>query len=130
MVQKKSRANATILVVDDSSTNILLMTSILESENFPLVLTAANATKALSIIQMEDIDLVLLDIMMPGKMDGLDLLKMIKEDAAIAHIPILIMSAKREPEDFKKAKELGAFAYYTKPINIQLFIDELDKLFL
>ncbi len=83
---------------------------------------ATSGLKALELAQKDEIDLILLDIMMPG-MDGFQTCKKLKEDPKTAAIPILFLSGKDSYEDIKKAYECGGSDYIVKP-----FIDlELKK---
>jgi len=113
-----------ILAVDDSTTNILLLKGILESDDYH-ILTAYNGLKAWEIIQSEPIDLILLDIMMP-KLSGLSLLE--KMQIYKIKVPVIIISAKTSQEDYLRAKELGALEYFTKPLNMKELITKIKEI--
>lgn len=102
-----------ILVVDDDKSTRLLLKAVLESENYT-VCTAENGEAALSILDENHIDLVVLDIMMP-KMDGYEFTKTLRE--VNNNLPILMVSAKQLPEDKKKGFLVGTDDYMTKPID-------------
>lgn len=102
-----------ILIVDDDKNTRLLMQAVLEAENY-VVSMAANGEEALSVIDKEHIDLIVLDIMMP-KMNGYELTEILRE--AQNDIPILMVSAKQLPADRKKGFLVGTDDYMTKPVD-------------
>jgi CheY-like chemotaxis protein len=66
-----------------------------------------------------------MDINLPG-MSGVDALKILRDDLATAHIPIVALSANAMPRDIKKGLEAGFFYYLTKPIRVDEFMDTID----
>ena len=70
--------------------------------------------------------LILLDIMMPG-VDGFTLLKQIKEDTSLKHIPIIVISGKFFPPEKKQALNMGAVAFFSKPTRGKELIEEIKK---
>ena len=106
---------ARILVVDDTPLNVKLLAAKLEHEYY-VVATATNGPKALELITAEPPDLVLLDVMMPG-MDGFEVCRQIKADAATAHIPVVMVTALTETEDRVKGLQAGADDFLSKPIE-------------
>jgi putative two-component system response regulator len=110
---------ATILVVDDTSDNLVLMSDLLKG--CYKVKVANSGEKALKIAESDSPpDLILLDIMMPG-MDGYEVCRRLKRNPETMHIPVIFLTAKHELEDEKKGLELGAVDYITKPINPSIF---------
>lgn len=107
--------SAKILIVDDNQKNIRLLKDILEDENF-IVFTADNGLPVLEMTQSIKPDAVLLDIMMPN-MDGFEVCKLLKNNYEVKDIPVIMVTAKTEANDLKKALELGAFDYIKKPID-------------
>ena len=107
-----------ILVVDDDKNIRLLYKAVLEAEKYN-VFTAENGKKALSVMESEHIDLVVLDIMMP-EMNGYEFTKVLRENDN--NLPILMVSAKQLPQDKRQAFLIGTDDYMTKPI------DELEML--
>jgi DNA-binding response OmpR family regulator len=103
-----------ILVVDDDPNILDFLSMYLESEGYD-VLTALDGQKALSVIEHEAPDLVLLDIMMPS-VDGLTICEQVRE---YSPVPIIIISALGHEEQKVKALDLGADDYLTKPFGIQ-----------
>jgi CheY-like chemotaxis protein len=110
-----SERPARILVVDDLPANLDLMARRLERSGFE-VLTASHGPRALEVLRTETVDLVLLDIMMPG-MTGLEVLRRIRETWSSAVLPVIMVTAKTDDEDVKEALDMGADDYVTKPVE-------------
>ncbi|MCX7987134.1 MAG: response regulator [Bacteroidales bacterium] len=106
-----------IMLIDDSSTNNLLYTSILSDEGYAVVV-CEQAKNALKTIQKEKPDLIILDLMMPG-MDGFDLLLNMKKEGDLANIPVIMLTANASEESEKRAKSLGVKAFISKPAGIK-----------
>ncbi len=106
---------ATILVVDDLPANRDLMARRLERSGFRVV-SAASGPEALELLRRAPVDLVLLDIMMPG-MTGLDVLKTVRMTRTTATLPVVMVTAKTDSEDVVEALSLGANDYVTKPVD-------------
>ncbi|PQA79189.1 two-component system response regulator [Rhodoferax sp. TS-BS-61-7] len=105
----------TVLVVDDTPDNLSLMAGLLK-DHYRVVL-ANHGEKALKLARAEDPpDLILLDIMMPG-LSGYDVCKILKDDPATQHIPIIFLTAMTAAEEEKKGLEMGAVDFITKPVN-------------
>lgn len=104
-----------VLVVDDVKTNVLLLKVMLEQEKLQ-VSTAQDGYEALDILSKEKIDLLLLDVMMPG-INGFDLAEQLKSTAKFAAIPILFITALSSTEEIVKGFQLGGSDYITKPFN-------------
>lgn len=115
-----------VLVVDDIATNIVLIKALLKGRNCE-VLSAQSGVQALEIAVQSKPDLVLLDIMMPV-MDGYEVLARLRSDAATKDIKVVMLSALAKDTDIKKATDLGADAYLTKPIIAPKLFELLDKL--
>ena len=110
----------TILVVDDESIIRLLVRKILEDEGYSVQL-AADGGEAQSIIQSGSVSFsaVLLDWAMP-KMNGMELLRWVKNEPKYDHIPVIMQTAMDHPDQIKEGIEAGAFYYLTKPIQKDL----------
>ncbi len=104
-----------VLTVDDVPKNLQILGSILRKENYD-VSFASSGRSALSIIDAEKPDIILLDIMMPD-MDGYEVCEKLKENPRTTNIPIIFLTAKTQTEDIIKGFELGAVDYVTKPFN-------------
>ncbi len=107
--------SARVLVVDDILPNVKLLEAKLSSEYYD-VLTATSGEEALAKIVSDSPDIVLLDVMMPG-MDGFEVCKRIKENPAIAHIPVVMVTALTDASDRVRGLQAGADDFLTKPVN-------------
>lgn len=106
---------ATILAVDDTPDNLLLISGLLKEEYH--VRVANGGDRAIKIAQSDNPpDLILLDIMMPD-IDGYEVCRILKADEKTSHIPIIFLTAKTEVEDETHGLEMGAVDYITKPIS-------------
>lgn len=115
--KQKSDAQSrhTILIVDDELRNIKLMAAILSAEPYE-ILQAQNGEQALAIIDKNNIDLILLDVMMPG-INGFEVTQLVKTNPATKHIPIILVTALDGRDNKQKAIEVGADEFLTKPVN-------------
>jgi two-component system alkaline phosphatase synthesis response regulator PhoP len=104
-----------ILVVDDDKEIVRLVRAYLEQAGFE-VLSAYNGESALHAIRSERPDLVVLDLMLPGR-DGWDITRIVRGDPTVSEIPIIILTARVEDTDRIVGLELGADDYVTKPFN-------------
>jgi CheY-like chemotaxis protein len=111
----ESESTATILVVDDLPANRDLMVRRLERSGFNVV-AAASGPEALEVVGRGKVDLVLLDIMMPG-MTGIDVLRTLRMSRSSAALPVVMVTAKTDSEDVVEALSLGANDYVTKPVD-------------
>ena len=103
-----------IMVVDDEIGALTLIGIMLERGGFE-VLKAKDANSALSVLDQETPDMIILDVMMPG-IDGIELCQMIRDREATDSIPILILSARGDAESVMRGMEAGANDYLPKPI--------------
>lgn len=106
-----------ILVVDDIPLNVLLIQKMLGKFKFN-ILTANNGQAALDIIASKPVDLVLLDLMMPG-IDGYEVLRQLRGNDATKNLPVVILSALNSSDDVTKGFQLGANDFITKPIIME-----------
>ncbi|GAB6144502.1 diguanylate cyclase [Desulfocicer niacini] len=103
----------TILVVDDNESNIDMILAILKEYD---AIPSTSGEDALALIKEESIDLVLLDILMPG-MDGYTVCQILKNQPDTQDIPIIFITAKSDEESIEKAYDLGGTDYVTKPFK-------------
>lgn len=109
--------NSTILIVDDTPTNLGFLFKFLSGMGFKVWLTH-DGESALEIIQEERPDLILLDVLMPGK-SGYEVCRLIKQNPDTSEIPVIFISALNETIDKVKGFEAGAVDYITKPIQCE-----------
>ena len=108
--------SARILVVDDLAPNRNLLDVKLSAEYYD-VLTANSGEEALEIAAKEKIDLIMMDIIMPGGMDGFEATQKLKADPNLHHIPVIMVTALEETKDRIRGLEAGADDFITKPID-------------
>jgi CheY-like chemotaxis protein len=118
-----SEPPATILVVDDLPANRDLMVRRLERSGFK-VLSAASGPEALDLVGRGSVDMVLLDIMMPG-MTGLDVLRTLRATRSQAALPVLMVTARTDSDDVVQALSLGANDYITKPVDYPVAVERI-----
>jgi two-component system cell cycle response regulator len=104
-----------ILVIDDLPENVFMLQDRLEHEGYK-VLTAYNGKSGIEKAQNEVPDLILLDVMMPD-INGFEVCKTLVSDSRTSDIPIILVTAKTDPEDIKEGLDAGAYDYIKKPIN-------------
>jgi putative two-component system response regulator len=105
----------TIMIVDDTEINIIILVEALK-EDYDLIV-AINGVEAIEILEKETPDLILLDIMMP-EMDGYDVLKSLKDNQKLKHVPVILLSAITDSDSKSMGFSLGAVDYVTKPFEI------------
>jgi CheY-like chemotaxis protein len=121
-MMKKEGAGRKILVVDDMPESIRLVKKVLEVRGYK-VIEAQTGADAINTTQTEFPDLILMDVRLPGGIDGLEATKRIKALSQLAHIPILAMTASVRLEDMHWALDAGCVGFIRKPIDI----NELPK---
>lgn len=104
-----------ILIVDDSATEMAVMTNSLRAEGFD-VITATNGDEALDRLERERPDAIVLDVIMPGK-NGFQLCRQIRSDSRWAALPIVMVTSKDQESDRFWGMKQGASEYITKPFE-------------
>ena len=118
---KSSIAGAKVLIVDDDIRNIYSLTSVLETYDIE-VLHAERGRDGIALLEQNpDVDAALIDIMMP-EMDGYETMRRIRSTPAIAHIPLISVTAKAMKGDRQKCLEAGASDYIAKPVDLDLLL--------
>ncbi len=108
------KTKSTILIVDDTDTNIDILLELLG--DIYDVLVAVDGKTALDIANKEEVDLILLDIMMPV-MDGYEVCQVLKENEDTKDIPVLFITAKSDEDSIERAYEVGGVDYISKPFR-------------
>lgn len=108
-------SNYSILIVDDNEINIMLLRAILEEERFR-VYAATSAEEALAVLAKNEVDLILMDVMMPA-VSGFELTEQLKSHERLRNIPIIFITELSSPEDIVKGFDIGGCDYITKPFN-------------
>lgn len=127
--------SAQVLLVEDNHGDVLLTRRAFKESKIANELTvAASGEQALSILRKEGEyatsatpDLILLDLNLP-QISGQDVLKSIKEDDSLRHIPVVILSSSKADQDVVKSYNLHANGYVIKPISLEKFNDVIKKL--
>ncbi len=119
-------AKERILVVDDEEDILELVRYNLTKENFQ-VICATTGEEALDKLKKESFDLILLDLMLPGR-DGLDTCRIIKRSPETSQIPIMMITAKSEDTDVVLGLELGADDYVTKPFSPRVLLARIKAI--
>jgi len=106
----------TILIVDDRPEVRELVATTLEIEDYR-ILEAGNGQEAVAVARREVPDLILMDVMMPGDIDGLEATRSLKQDPRTAGCVILMLTAKGQVYDRQAGKDAGADGYFVKPFS-------------
>ncbi len=112
---EETKAQVSLLVVDDNEMNRDMLSRRLVKQGYNVTI-ATGGQDALTLVENESFDLILLDVMMPD-VSGLDVLQRIRESHTSSQLPIIMVTAKDESEDVVRALELGANDYVTKPVD-------------
>ena len=115
----------TLLYVEDNPANLALVEQLIARRGDLKLVTAIDAYLGIELARAYLPDVILMDINLPG-MSGYGALKVLRDDPATAHIPVLALSANAVPRDIEKGLEAGFFRYLTKPIRVREFMDALD----
>lgn len=116
----------TLLYVEDNPANLMLVKQIIEGHPHMRMLSASDGILGMALARAHLPDVILMDINLPG-ISGSQVLKILREDPATAHIPVLAISANAMPRDIEKGLEAGFFRYLTKPIKVNEFMEALDR---
>jgi CheY-like chemotaxis protein len=114
-------AGARILIVDDDIRNIYSLTSVLESYDVEVLHAERGRDGILILEQTPGIDVALIDIMMPD-MDGYETMRQIRDQAELADLPLIAVTAKAMKGDRQKCLDAGASDYIAKPVDIELLL--------
>ena len=123
--QSAAEKSHTLLLVEDNEDLLGLMVKLLGGDY--TIHTATNGKEALEVVELEDIDLIVSDVMMPV-MDGIEFCRNIKGNFDTSHIPLILLTAKKQEEDRVEAYESGADAFITKPFNLSVLHARIGNL--
>jgi PAS domain S-box-containing protein len=115
----------TLLYVEDNPANLKLIEQLIARHPDIRLLSARDGNTGIQLARANLPSLILMDINLPG-ISGIEALKILHEDPATMHIPVIALSANAMPRDIEKGLQAGFFRYLTKPIKIQEFMDTLD----
>jgi DNA-binding response OmpR family regulator len=115
-----------ILVVEDEESLLKLESILLSSKGYS-VTGVMDGKSALEEVRANKPDLVILDIMLP-EIDGFEVCRQIKEDPDTSHIPVLILTAKKNNQDMERGRQVGCDVYMTKPFKSAKVLDMVQEL--
>jgi PAS domain S-box-containing protein len=115
----------TLLYVEDNPANLKLIEQLIARRPDMRLLSARDGTLGIQLARANQPEVILMDINLPG-ISGIEALKILREDPATAHIPVVALSANAMPRDIEKGLQAGFFRYLTKPIKINEFMHTLD----
>jgi PAS domain S-box-containing protein len=118
-------AQRTLLYVEDNRANMQLVEQLIARRPDLRLLGAGDGTQGIALARIHQPEVILMDINLPG-ISGIQALKILREDPATAHIPVLAISANAMPHDIRKGLDAGFFGYLSKPINVNDFMNALD----
>lgn len=117
-----------ILVVDDFSTMRRIIKNLLKDLGFANIQEADDGNTALPMLNQGDFDFVVTDWNMPG-MQGIDLLRAIRADEKLKHLPVLMVTAEAKKEQIVAAAQAGVNGYVIKPFTAATLKQKLEKIF-
>ena len=115
----------TLLYVEDNPANLKLIEQLIARRPTLRLLTAVDGNVGIQLARAHQPDVILMDINLPG-ISGIEALRILRDDAVTAHIPIVALSANAMPRDVEKGIRAGFFSYLTKPIKVDEFMAALD----
>jgi CheY-like chemotaxis protein len=115
----------TLLYVEDNAANMRLVEQLIARRPDLRLLSAQDGSLGIALARASQPEVILMDINLPG-ISGIEALKILREDPATAHIPVVALSANAVPRDIAKGLEAGFFRYLTKPLRVDAFMDTLD----
>ena len=121
------RGEMRILVCEDQDA-IRSMIETLVSASGHEVTGVATGTKAVELALSQPFDVLLLDLMLPGTLDGFEVCERLRAEASTKHMPIFVISAMDDPSSRERAMGLGATAFYAKPFSPVALLKEIDAL--
>ena len=124
--EKQLRRKKILIVDDQEKIRFLVATTLSFGEHE--ILEAGDAREAIEIVRREQPDLIIMDIMMPGDIDGLQATRMLKSDPKTRRCPILILTAKGWESDRLKGLEAGADDYFAKPFRPMDLMKKVDEI--
>ncbi len=126
--ENKLDKNMKILIVDDFSTMRRIIKNLLRDLGFNNTHEADDGSTALPMLKNGDFEFLVTDWNMPG-MQGIDLLKEVRKDESLRHLPVLMVTAEAKREQIIEAAQAGVNGYIVKPFTAATLKEKLDKIF-
>jgi CheY-like chemotaxis protein len=111
--------------VEDNPANLRLIEQLIARRRDIRLLSARDGNEGIRLAHLHQPEVILMDINLPG-ISGIEALKILQEDPATAHIPVVALSANAMPRDVDKGIQAGFFRYLTKPIRVDEFMETLE----
>ena len=124
-VRRGVPVHSTVLYVEDNPANLELIRQIIARSPNISLLTAEDGPEGIQLARAKRPDVILMDINLPG-ISGIEALKILREDPATGHIPVIALSANAMPRDIEKGLQAGFFRYLTKPIKVNEFMETVE----
>jgi PAS domain S-box-containing protein len=118
----------TLLYVEDNPANLKLVELLIARRPTMRLLSALDGDTGIQVARTKQPEVILMDINLPG-ISGIEALRILREDPATAHIPVVALSANAMTHDVEMGLEAGFFSYLTKPIKVPKFMETLDEAF-
>jgi PAS domain S-box-containing protein len=115
----------TLLYVEDNPANLKLVERLIGRRNDLHLLSATDGSRGVELARTHLPDVILMDINLPG-ISGIEALRILRDDPATAHIPVVALSANAMPRDIQRGLDAGFLRYLTKPIKVSEFMDALN----
>jgi len=115
----------TLLYIEDNPANMMLVEQLVARRSELRLLTAVDGARGIELARATRPEVILMDINLPG-INGFEALRILREDPATAHIPVVALSANAMPRDIELGLKVGFFSYLTKPIKVREFMETLD----
>ena len=125
-MENKAAINKKILVVDDDPSLVKLVATLLESRGYA-VWSSSDAPEGLEIAMKDKPDLIILDVMMPV-INGFNICRLLKSQDLQKKIPIILLTSRATEEDRHIGCEVGADAYFCKPLDTGNFLAKVEEL--
>ena len=122
-----SGSSPIVLAVDDDRIALRLIEAMLTKHNY-VVKTASSGEEALTILGEITPAVLILDVMMPG-ISGYDLCRLVKQEKRLKDIPVIFLTSRDTPKDYKTGRDLGAIIYMAKPIKPEQMLHVVQMLF-
>jgi CheY-like chemotaxis protein len=115
----------TLLYVEDNPANLMLIEQLIARRPDMRLLSARDGNRGIQLARANQPEVILMDINLPG-ISGIEALRILRDDPATAHIPVVALSANAMPRDIEKGLQAGFLRYLTKPIRVNEFMETLD----
>ena len=123
----KREPSGVVLYVEDNRVNFLLVEQLLRIWSLVELHHAENGARALELARVEEPGLLILDLHLPD-MNGLEVLRRLRQEAAFAGARVAVLTASAMPGDIAAAREAGVVEYWTKPLNVPRFMKDVQRL--